>query len=104
MIEPKVENRALLEGIVQAHDACYSEYMECPWCWGHVGHGAERHDEGCLWLKCVQLQEEMEMNDELLIVESASIEDVLIVLIKENGYAEVELILQTLVRLQDDED
>ena len=40
---------ALVEMLRQAHDACYSEYMGCPWCSGHLGWGAggEWHDDTC---------------------------------------------------------
>ena len=32
-----------------AHDACHSEYMGCPWCSGHVGYQNDHHDEFCPW-------------------------------------------------------
>jgi hypothetical protein len=43
------DNAALKRMVVDAHEACYSEYMECPWCNGHIGYEAERHDENCPW-------------------------------------------------------
>ena len=43
---------AELTGMVaDAHEACYSEYMGCPWCTGHRGHEKEYHDEFCSWAK-----------------------------------------------------
>lgn len=35
--------------VKEAHDACSSEYMNCPWCSGRVGYEDEWHDEGCIW-------------------------------------------------------
>ncbi|KKN45717.1 hypothetical protein LCGC14_0680350 [marine sediment metagenome] len=36
--------------VEQAYEACYLEYMECPWCSGHIGVGIKVHDEGCMWV------------------------------------------------------
>jgi len=37
--------------VVDAHDACKSEAMCCPWCSGYLSHDREEHDEFCLWTK-----------------------------------------------------
>lgn len=39
----------LREMVVAAREACYSEYMSCPWCCGHIGVGNDLHDQFCKW-------------------------------------------------------
>lgn len=43
--------RALLffQMIVDAHAACKSENMNCPWCSGKVSPDKEEHDQFCNW-------------------------------------------------------
>jgi hypothetical protein len=33
--------------LVSVFDACYSEYMSCPLCSGHIGWQDNRHDDFC---------------------------------------------------------
>jgi len=40
---------SLVEMIIEAHDACKSENMDCPWCSGHIGVSNEHHDQFCRW-------------------------------------------------------
>jgi len=35
------------EALNRAHDACFAEYMNCPWCSGFIGTNCEHHDEFC---------------------------------------------------------
>lgn len=37
--------------IQDAHDACNSENMNCPWCEGRIGANIEWHNPECDWLK-----------------------------------------------------
>ena len=39
--------RQAVEMVEQARDACHSEYMDCPWCSGKLGHESDWHDEKC---------------------------------------------------------
>jgi len=43
------EHAPLTEMVRDAYKACYSENMECPWCFGHIGHNNERHEDDCPW-------------------------------------------------------
>ena len=48
----KIESLSKLRTMLkEAYEACYSEYMGCPWCIGHIGHDNEWHDEFCDWVK-----------------------------------------------------
>ena len=38
----------LLQMVKEAHEACKSESMCCPWCSGQVGY-REEHDQFCKW-------------------------------------------------------
>ena len=41
----------LMEMLVDAHEACCSEHMNCPWCEGWLGYEEEMHNRECAWLK-----------------------------------------------------
>ena len=45
----------LIQAIRDAHEACYGEYMNCPWCEGRVGYENEWHNPECIWLKIEKL-------------------------------------------------
>lgn len=47
--EPSREE--LLQMVNDAHEACRSEAMNCPWCAGQIVINNETHDEFCLWAK-----------------------------------------------------
>jgi len=49
IIADELTKQELLEMIRDAHDACYLEYMNCPWCSGNIGYRNEWHDELCKW-------------------------------------------------------
>lgn len=34
----------------EAHAALYSEYVDCPWCSGHIGYEYTRHTEDCTYV------------------------------------------------------
>jgi hypothetical protein len=53
MNEPTREE--LIQAIRDAHDAATSEYMNCPWCSGHIGWQNDTHDADCIWLKIEKL-------------------------------------------------
>jgi len=42
---------ALLKMVIDAHAACRSESMCCPWCSGYVSSKMEEHDQFCPWPK-----------------------------------------------------
>lgn len=44
-----VDRDDLVKMVKQAYNACYSEYMNCPWCSGHIGYENEYHDDSCKW-------------------------------------------------------
>ena len=43
--------KTLVAMVLRAYEACHGEYMDCPWCSGHIGHDNEWHDEWCLFPK-----------------------------------------------------
>ena len=49
----------LLEMLVDAHEACCSEHMNCPWCEGWLGYEEEMHNRNCDWLKLSPLRARM---------------------------------------------
>ncbi|HLE80090.1 MAG TPA: hypothetical protein VJA25_02225 [Dehalococcoidia bacterium] len=49
-------NEELIFALHKAYDAMFFEYMDCPWCWGHIGYRREYHTEGCIWLKIPSLE------------------------------------------------
>ena len=51
----------LLKMVAEAHEACYHEYMWCPWCTGHIGHENDHHDDWCEWLI---VKEELDKKDD----------------------------------------
>jgi len=49
LAKAEAREAALVKMLRDAHDACHSEYMDCPWCSGHIGSGdgGEWHDDTC---------------------------------------------------------
>ena len=40
----------LKQMVIQAHDACLSEAMHCPWCGeGYISAELEKHEKDCPW-------------------------------------------------------
>ena len=35
--------------IADFYQACKSEAMYCPWCWGYISAGREEHADHCKW-------------------------------------------------------
>ena len=44
----------LIQIIEDMYSAMFSEYMSCPFCSGHIGHGEEGHDDYCQLYKVLK--------------------------------------------------
>lgn len=46
-----ITKEELIQMVIDAYNACYSEYMSCPWCSGRIGYEGEWHDAYCPWIR-----------------------------------------------------